>query len=105
MDTNGRDPFSNHRTVTFLLPLWPTGPVLYPKGKGQGADMVPTPRVTCTGSGLEGLCVCVFCMHAYVCACMLHICCVVCVVEGICVYVCVIWCEPCSMQPHEFVKL
>ena len=87
MDTDGRGILSNGRTVTFLLPLWPTGPVLQAEGKGPGADMVPAPRVICTGSGSgESLrvcvCMCVYFVCMYVCA---HLCCVVCVVEGVCV--------------------
>lgn len=83
MDTNA-DPFSSCRTITFLLPLWPTELCFIQKAKG--ADMVPAPRVTALAQDWRAsVCVYLVCMH--VCAYMLHICRVVCVVEGICVCV------------------
>lgn len=93
MDTSGRGTLSDGRTVTFLLPLQPTGPVLQAEGKRLWTDMAPAPRVVCTGSGSgESLHVCVS-----VCVCILYAC--------TCVHIYVVWCGGCVCVGVQGVNL
>ena len=99
MDTNAEIHFPTAELSLFFCLCGQQGLCFIQKAKG--VDMVPAPRVICTGSGLEGLCVCVFCMYAHVCIYVAYMLCGVCCGGHmcVCVCVCVIWCEGYSVQP------